>query len=419
MIGHESGSGAATSVAAVGFEAPDGVPGLDLDRIVAQVNSVWDAYGGLVLLGLGVLIVAAACYVIVRLVRRVPVNRLIALVAVGPTLVWTSHGVWNVTVNALGMSPMIAAFAFLVFEAMLLNAGYEAEQHRRRYGTPGPHGRYVWVIALTTGSIASLGDPTLVGSVARLGVPLVAAGLWWTTLTAPRETDTRKMTEARERRARDRSTTWAITPRSLLVAVGIMRPGDEQSMSEAERERRIRRMVVLAAHVHSAVPGGWGHRWASARLGRLARLASAEDVAEVRDRVARAVSVVAEVLPVAQPAGTDPAEQVSTPPADGDDNAEDAVTTGPNSDGDTGRRRTRRGRRGPSTAERVARVLARKPEATPVEVAAKLGVSEITAKRNWPDQNERIVNGGASLPDLAVAHAGNPLNGSSTGREGS
>lgn len=88
---------------------------------------------------------------------------------------------WNVTVHAMGMSPMIAAFAFLVFEAMLLNAAYEAERHRRHYGTPGPHGRYVWVIALTTGSIASLGDPTLVGSVARLGVPLVAAGLWWTT----------------------------------------------------------------------------------------------------------------------------------------------------------------------------------------------------------------------------------------------
>jgi hypothetical protein len=74
---------------------------------------------------------------------------------------------------------------FLVFEAMLLNAGYEAEQHRRRYGTPGPHARYVWVIAFTTGSIASLGDPTMVGSVARFVLPLVAAGLWWTTLTAP------------------------------------------------------------------------------------------------------------------------------------------------------------------------------------------------------------------------------------------
>lgn len=416
MIGHNTGNDVANSVAAMRFEAPDGVPGIDLNRLLAPVNSFWDAYGGPVLVGLGVVVAAAACYVILRVIRRTPVNRLIALVAVGPTLVWTSHGVWNVTVNALGMSPMIAAFAFLVFEAMLLNAGYEAEQHRRRYGTPGPHGRYVWVIALTTGSIASLGDPTLVGSVARFGVPLVAAGLWWTTLSAPRETDTRKMIEARERRARGRSTTWAITPRSLLVAAGIMRPGDEQSMSQAERERRIRRMVVLADRVHGSVDGGWMHRRASARLRRLARLASAEDVEEVRARVARAVSVVAEVVPAAQPAGTGQDGQVSTPAAHGDDNPEDAVATGPAPGGGTGGHRTRRGR-GRSTAERVAKVLARRPDATPAQVAARLGVSERTAQRNWPGQNGRHVNGEASLPDLTPLHAGHPLNGSSAGQE--
>jgi hypothetical protein len=159
------------------------------------------------------------------------------------------------------------------------------------------------VIALTTGTIASLGDPTLVGSVARFALPLVAAGLWWTTLTAPRPTDTQQMTAAREGRARSQSTTWAITPRTVLVAARIMRAGDEQSMSEAERERRVRRMVVLADRVHSASADGRVHRRASTRLRRIARLASAEDVAEVRARVQRAVSVVAEVVPVAQPTG--------------------------------------------------------------------------------------------------------------------
>src|SRR5690554_6135002 len=166
------------------------LPGPDVDRIAGQANDLGECYGDLVLVGGAALVVVATFVVAVQVLRKVPVNRLIALVAVGPTLVWTSHGVWNVTVNALGMSPQIAVFAFLVFEAMLLNAGYEAEQHRRRYGTPGPHGRYVWVIALTTGTVASLGDPTMVGSVARFVLPLVAAGLWWTTLTAPRPTDT-------------------------------------------------------------------------------------------------------------------------------------------------------------------------------------------------------------------------------------
>lgn len=403
-----------TSVAAIDFETPFGTPGLDLDRIAEQVNIMWDAYGGLILLVLGALLAAVGCYTIVRVIRRVPTNRLIALAAVVPTLVWTSHGVWNVTVNALGMSPAIAVFAFLVFEAMLLNAGYEAEQHRRRYGTPGPHGRYVWVIATTTGAIASLGDPTLVGSIARLALPLVAAGLWWITLTAPRETDTRKMLETRQRRARARSTTWAITPRTILVAAGIMRPGDEQSTSQAERERRIRRMVVLADRMHGTPVDRQTHRRASARLRRLARLASAEDVAEVRARVTRAVNVVADVVP----ATAGQAEQVSTAPADDDDKPDHAMATSPNPEGDVSRRRPRPGRGGRSTAKRVAQVLARKPDATPAEVAARLGVSERTAQRNWPEQQkEAAVNGQASLPDLAVVHAGLALNGSEPGQE--
>jgi hypothetical protein len=45
----------------VAQDAPGEVPGLDLDRITAQVNALWDAYGGLVLVGIGVLVLAAAC----------------------------------------------------------------------------------------------------------------------------------------------------------------------------------------------------------------------------------------------------------------------------------------------------------------------------------------------------------------------
>ena len=44
-------------------------------------------------------------------------------------------------------------------------------------------------------------------------------------------------------------------------------------------------------------------------------------------------------------------------------------------------------RRGVSTAERVARVLARRPDARAVEVAARLGVSERTVQRYWPRPN--------------------------------
>jgi len=108
-----AGRDVATSIAAGRSEAPDSVPGLDLGRITAQVNDLWDAYGDL-MLAVAALAVLATCVVVWRRLRKVPANRLIALVAVAPTLVWTSHGVWNVTVNALGMAPGIAVVLFTI-----------------------------------------------------------------------------------------------------------------------------------------------------------------------------------------------------------------------------------------------------------------------------------------------------------------
>jgi hypothetical protein len=71
-----------------------------------------------------------------------------------------------------------------------------------------------------------------------------------------------------------------------------------------------------------------------------------------------------------------------------DDNPTEVVTTEAAPGGDIGRGRVS-SRRGRSTAERVATVLTRKPNARPAEVAARLGVSERTVQRNWPTPNGR------------------------------
>jgi hypothetical protein len=70
----------------------------------------------------------------------------------------------------------------------------------------------------------------------------------------------------------------------------------------------------------------------------------------------------------------------------GDDNGPTSVSTGGGLGVDTEPRRVSGRRRG-STAERVARVLARNPGARPAEVAARLGVSERTVQRYWPTSN--------------------------------
>ena len=78
---------------------------------------------------------------------------------------------------------------------------------------------------------------------------------------------------------------------------------------------------------------------------------------------------------------------LSTAPADPDDSEASPVATTAVSGVDTadGRVSSRRGR---STAERVARALARKPDARAAEVAARLGVSERTVQRYWPAPDE-------------------------------
>jgi hypothetical protein len=77
------------------------------------------------------------------------------------------------------------------------------------------------------------------------------------------------------------------------------------------------------------------------------------------------------------------AHPASTRPGAGDDNPQPDVSTNGGT-ADDKRPRPVTTRQGGSTAERVAKVLAKKPDATPVEVAAKLGISERTAQRNWP-----------------------------------
>ncbi len=74
---------------------------------------------------------------------------------------------------------------------------------------------------------------------------------------------------------------------------------------------------------------------------------------------------------------------LTTPPTDGDDSKAGATATaGQASVDNVARRLSPRRRR--STAERVAKVLANKPDARTAEVAAKLGVSERTVQRHWP-----------------------------------
>jgi hypothetical protein len=82
-----------------------------------------------------------------------------------------------------------------------------------------------------------------------------------------------------------------------------MRPG-AQTLTDAERERRIRQMVTAADKLHAAKPGSRRAERALQRLRKLARLASANDITAVRARVARTTRIAELVMPATDPAAT-------------------------------------------------------------------------------------------------------------------
>lgn len=268
---------------------------LDTAAIAAQINELWSRYGGWIITGVAAVTVALVLAAVLVLWRSRHRARLLSGLTALVVLAWTSEGLWEVARHTLGLPAAFAAMTFFVFEAMMLSSAMQAEQHRARYGTPGPAGRYVWVLAAITATVVGLNAASAVEAVLRVALPLAAAGLWWVGMLAPRDSDTEGIRAERERAAQRRAATWAVTPRTILVAIGLMRPGEE-TVTDAERERRIRRMVAAADRVHAS-PDTWLAHRAATRLRRLARLANAEDIAEVRQRVGRAAGVVQLVVP--------------------------------------------------------------------------------------------------------------------------
>jgi hypothetical protein len=226
-----------------------GIP--DLGRIGEQVSAVWDDYGYPLVAGVGVLVVVVVVTAVVKVARSRQRDRAVGGLTAVVVLAWTSEGLWEVARFTLGLPLGFAVMTFFVYEAMMLTCALQAERHRKRHPSPGPAGRYVWVLASITATVVALNAETLVEALLRFTLPLAAAGLWWVGITAERDDDPGEVKQLRAAERARREAIWAISWRRLLVAVGVMRPG-AQTLTEAERERRIRQMVTAAASACSS-----------------------------------------------------------------------------------------------------------------------------------------------------------------------
>lgn len=418
------------------------------------VVDFWTRWSEPIILGAGAVLTLLLGFLLWRFARTANKSKIVSTVAAIVVMAWTSEGLLAVAIRKFELPVGFAAMTFFVFEAMMLAAALKSEEHRREKGTPGAAGGYVFVIAAMSGMVASFGAHNVGEVVLRVILPPLSVGLWWIFLVAERPGDKPEWKAEREKRADEQDARWAVTPRTILVAIGLMKPG-KVTITEAQRQRRVARLTNLgyALHVWPVwTPPYW---WAKVRLGRVGKHVDDPMVDEAVVRVVRAAGLVerieaaaagssavvvpepdAEVeppttpeVPVAEqpevPAGTSaevpPEQPAGTSALDAPEVPveETPGTSGPNirnktprsSGGTSGRKNGRKvpvekpARRTAEETRRMAAALAaRKPTPTKVEIAKEIGVSDryLRGVLNADDDQERAqvaING--NKPDFA------------------
>lgn len=270
------------------------------DKLVNDLTQFWTEHGQTVIVGVGLVLAVLVLVLVAVFLKSGRKSAWAEAVAISAVLGWTSEGMWKVAVDVLHFPVQLALVTFFVAEAMLLAAALRAKEQRALTGLPGTYGQIAWVLALAFGTVVALNAESFVEVCLRILLPLAVIWLWWAGLMMPSENDTDEMKNARRKQAEEREATWAITPRSVLVRWGVLKPG-KSTTTEAQREFQIQRMVQIADKAAAADNGARRARLLH-RLRRLTRTADEKMVAEVAARVARAVRAEQLMLPALVPA---------------------------------------------------------------------------------------------------------------------
>jgi hypothetical protein len=223
--------------------------------------------------------VALAVLTLIWVARRVrrserpdePLSNLGMLIGLG----WSSEAVWTLTgPGGAALPTPIRVALFAVFEVILIVHMIRAKRNVKTFGHPGRSGRNAWLVAGGMSLVAVWTAHNFGEALLRLLVPILLTAMWWDGLVGE---------GARKRLG---ATSWRWTPRRLLLWLGAIEPG-ERDVETVHRERLTQQMTNLEFRRRH---GNERQRERAAR--RLARLGlTADDViiAEVRDRVDRAM----------------------------------------------------------------------------------------------------------------------------------
>ncbi len=234
-------------------------------------------------LGLSVLLLA---WTVRRAIKSGRPDKWLATLSLLVGFGWSMEAMWEVATQKLHLSPVFVAFAFFFFfffESQMATAMLRAERHHNQHQHPGKHGRAAWLIAVVAGVIAAMAGDSPVEVGLRLAVPLLVAHQWWVGLTD----DAHRPADA---------ITWTWTPRRVLVALGLAKPG-AHDLKAVDRERHIRAIATVAHRLHST-PWTWRRTWLHNRLRRLAMNADDEMLDAARVRVQRVWQAADRTRPV-------------------------------------------------------------------------------------------------------------------------
>lgn len=269
----------------------------------------------------------ALAWIARRAVRSGRPDRWLSAIAVVVGYGWSAEAMWEVATIKLGVGAGFALLAFFVFESQLGTSMLRAERHKATRIRRDRHIRAAWITAAIAGGVVAFAADSPVEVVLRPVIPLLVVYQWWVGLTDEDQADD------------ETPSSWAWTPRRLLIRLGAIRPGAGDVVT-LDAQYRIARMTTLYyRHQHGV---RWARRWRAGRLARLSLDASAGMKAEVQRRVAGATWFLpgdsrdaTATTPVATAAATD---VVTLDDSDGDTMAtvgRPAVATPDDTTGDT------------------------------------------------------------------------------------
>lgn len=239
-----------------------------------EVADFAQTYATPILFGVGTVGALLGVLLIWRFFRTGHAHTRVGFLAVVLATAFAAEGMWEVARGPLGLSPVMAAGLFGMFEVVMVAQGLLAKHKLAQTppGNPRRHMNFVWAVAAGSGIVASSASSSVPEFLLRLFAPAVGAGIWWMGITADKPV------------AAAQPTSWIWTPRRIGIQLGLIKPG-AQDLEKVDRDRRIDAITVTAHRLHHGSPRL--ARFRKAKLRRLALEADDAMVAQAQQRVAR------------------------------------------------------------------------------------------------------------------------------------